>query len=218
MVKIKICGVKRIEDAEMLNGLADYVGLIVDPDIESPRRVEKETARKIVEILDRSVPVAVVRTEKAIPIAAEVGAKIVQYHSDIVNIYEILDLSEKLGLKLAPVVIYHGDIDNTLARLRELAETGEDYPYILIDADKKLRKTYEKGLKLPLELVEKATSVHARVGIAGGINPKNVDLVLRCRPYLIDVASGVEKEPGIKSIELIRSLVEKVRKLEKATY
>ncbi len=48
--------------------------------------------------------------------------------------------------------------------------------------------------------------------VAGGITPDNVgDLLGICTPFGIDIASGVETEPGLKDEDKIRTLVERVR-------
>jgi len=218
MIKIKICGVKRLEDAEMIDGEADYIGLIVDPSVNSPRRVDIETARMIVNKLKKSEPVAVVLSRQGIDIAHRIGISIVQYHSDREPIEEILDICEKYGVELAPVVIYRGDKQECLLKLERTVKIVKNFPYILVDADKKLNMRFEKDLKIPLDLVREITLRYMRAGVAGGINPENVDLVLKYRPYLIDVASGVEERPGVKSAELVRKLITKVRNIEKTTY
>ncbi len=218
MIKVKICGVKRIEDAEILDGEVDYVGLIVDPTVNSPRKVDLETAKMIVKKLKKSDPVAVVVSRRGIEVASKLGISIVQYHSDTEPIAEILNICEKHGIELAPVIIYRGDIQECLQKLENTANIVKNVPYMLIDADKKLNMRFEKGLKIPLDLVREVTLRYSKVGIAGGINPDNVDIVLRYRPYLIDSASGVEVSPGVKSAELVRRLLMKVRGIEEALY
>lgn len=48
--------------------------------------------------------------------------------------------------------------------------------------------------------------------IAGGITPANVaDCIRQLRPYAIDVSSGVEESPGVKSRRKIEALVENMR-------
>jgi indole-3-glycerol phosphate synthase/phosphoribosylanthranilate isomerase len=46
--------------------------------------------------------------------------------------------------------------------------------------------------------------------IAGGIRPDNVGALLKHRPYGIDLASGVESEPGFKDENKLRALFEEL--------
>ncbi|NPA22857.1 MAG: phosphoribosylanthranilate isomerase [Crenarchaeota archaeon] len=218
MVRVKICGVKRVEDALMLDGYVDYIGLIVDPEVSSPRKVDKETARAIVERLIKSTPVAVVVSEGGLKIASELGFSVAQFHSDSIDVEKLVSICSDLGLRLAPVVIYRGDVRECLRKFKEIIKLGFEFPYVLVDADKKLKVTYERGLKLPIEVIKEVTAIYDRAGIAGNLNPNNVELVLKYRPYLVDVASGVEIEPGVKSAELVRRFLEKVRRSEEATH
>src|SRR5690606_9077854 len=56
---------------------------------------------------------------------------------------------------------------------------------------------------------------HPRLILAGGLTPDNVaEAVRRLRPYAVDVASGVEAAPGIKSPEAVRRFVEAVREAD----
>jgi phosphoribosylanthranilate isomerase len=51
--------------------------------------------------------------------------------------------------------------------------------------------------------------------LAGGLTPENVSEAIRTvRPYAVDVASGVESEPGIKDTDLMRRFIETVRNLD----
>jgi phosphoribosylanthranilate isomerase len=47
--------------------------------------------------------------------------------------------------------------------------------------------------------------------IAGGITPDNVEELLAHRPYGIDLSSGVESEPGVKDKVKLQRLFEKVK-------
>ncbi|MFZ2317988.1 MAG: phosphoribosylanthranilate isomerase, partial [Trichococcus flocculiformis] len=54
MVKVKICGLKRVEDAEMLNELRpDFAGFIFAP---SKRQISLEQALEIRAALDEAIP------------------------------------------------------------------------------------------------------------------------------------------------------------------
>lgn len=46
--------------------------------------------------------------------------------------------------------------------------------------------------------------------VAGGIRPDNVRVLLKYRPYGIDLSSGVESSPGVKDPHKLRALFEEV--------
>jgi phosphoribosylanthranilate isomerase len=51
--------------------------------------------------------------------------------------------------------------------------------------------------------------------LAGGLTPENVgDAIRTVRPFAVDVASGVESEPGIKDLDLMRRFIEEVRSVD----
>ncbi len=53
---------------------------------------------------------------------------------------------------------------------------------------------------------------NGRVWLAGGLEPSNVGrAIATVRPYAVDVSTGVESEPGIKSAEKIAAFVAAVR-------
>jgi phosphoribosylanthranilate isomerase len=48
-----------------------------------------------------------------------------------------------------------------------------------------------------------------RIFLAGGLTPANVRQAIdQVRPFAVDVASGVESSPGIKSHDLLRAFIE----------
>jgi phosphoribosylanthranilate isomerase len=68
------------------------------------------------------------------------------------------------------------------------------------------------GLSFDWKLVKKYIPDY-RIIIAGGLDAENVGRVIeKYAPYGVDVASGVEKEPGIKDPEKIRSFILNARK------
>ncbi len=208
---LKICGVTNVRDAVMVSNYADYVGVIVNSRIPTPRLVSNEVAREIIKTVKGVRVVGVVEGLElidAVKLISDLGFEILQYHGDFEPSGEVMDLVNDFGIKLAPVLTYVGDnsIINKAAKLALINYVE----YVLIDAPKTNFTRYEHGLKLPLDVIREVRVI-PRVGVAGGINPDNVSLVMSYRPFLIDVSSGVEKSPGIKDEALVRKIAEVVR-------
>jgi len=66
------------------------------------------------------------------------------------------------------------------------------------------------GARLLMDALE--TDAVERVVLAGGLRPGRVAAAIeRVRPYALDVSSGIEAEPGIKSPELMSAFMREVR-------
>ncbi|MCB9728404.1 MAG: phosphoribosylanthranilate isomerase [Deltaproteobacteria bacterium] len=66
------------------------------------------------------------------------------------------------------------------------------------------------GRLIRIEVAQHALR-HAKGFLAGGLKPDNVgDLVRRLRPFGVDVASGIETRPGVKSPDLMAAFVRAV--------
>lgn len=85
-----------------------------------------------------------------------------------------------------------------------------DVPYYLCDThDEKLKggtgRVFDhEGATLPCD--------PSRLFLAGGLNPDNIGEVLgRVSPYAVDVSTGVEVAPGIKSPKKIKAFIDAVR-------
>ena len=53
--------------------------------------------------------------------------------------------------------------------------------------------------------------------LAGGLNAENVaQAILQVRPWAVDVSSGVERTPGIKSPDRMRAFFARVRDAQNA--
>jgi len=208
VVLVKICGVVRVEDAVLLDGVADYIGFIVEP--TSPRSVKPEALRSLRDAVIKSRPVLVTATippKEAVDIAAKNEIPVVQYHSTLAP--KDFDYAETRGVTLAPVAVYKPGIE--LKQLvEELLKTPHEY--VLVDADKKSQERYEGGLKIPLTLLAEVAPL-GRVALAGGITPENAQLIARLNPYMIDVASGVEASPGVKDMNKVKALLKAVGRL-----
>lgn len=188
MVKVKICGITRTDDARSaVEAGADFIGVNFYP--PSPRYLEPDAAARLVREVGKQVKWVGVfvneQPETVRGIAARVGLDLAQLHGE-----EGPEFCRSLDL---PVV--------KAFRIRsadDLAGLG-DFPsdYVLLD---RYSPGYGgSGLTFDWRLLEKKNLPRRRLFLAGGLTPDNVaDAVRAVRPFAVDVASGVESEPGVK--------------------
>ena len=202
-VKIKICGITNLTDADTAIRLgADALGFIFAP---SPRRIAPQTAREIIGALPpfvKTVGVFVNEAPAAIrKVIDDCGLDLVQLHGDEspalcdeLMPYTIKALRIKDESSLKTVQAYHG-------KVRAL----------LLDTYSK-EKAGGTGKTFDWELATKIKKQGTPVILSGGLAPANIVAAIRTvRPSAVDVNSGVEERPGKKSPTLIRDLMENVR-------
>jgi phosphoribosylanthranilate isomerase len=87
-----------------------------------------------------------------------------------------------------------------------LPDTSTEADYVLFDTGGGTGRTFDWSLL--------ATYPRTKpFFLAGGITPDNVaEAIEKTRPFAIDVASGVEKEPGIKDHDKLKRLFENIRR------
>ncbi|ADY01624.1 N-(5'phosphoribosyl)anthranilate isomerase (PRAI) [Vulcanisaeta moutnovskia 768-28] len=211
MTLLKICGVTSQRDAVMASKYADYVGVIVHSSVPTHRLVDRGRAREIINAVRGVRTVGVVEgldVASAIKLVGELGFDVVQYHGDTTVIDEAIDLLNQHGIRLALAMAYAGD-DFIIEKALDIAPRNY-IEYVLIDAPKVGFRTYEHGLKIPLNVIKRVGGI-PKVGVAGGINPSNAPIVVSYKPYLVDVSSGVEKSPGVKDKVLVRRIAEVIK-------
>jgi phosphoribosylanthranilate isomerase len=87
----------------------------------------------------------------------------------------------------------------------------EDDVPVLLDAHDPVQYG---GTGRPIDWTRAAdVAARRRVILAGGLTPSNVGHAIRTvRPYGVDVASGVERQPGVKDRDAMRAFVAAVRR------
>ncbi|MGC8545926.1 MAG: phosphoribosylanthranilate isomerase [Athalassotoga sp.] len=203
MTKIKICGLRRIEDIEYANRLRpDYVGFVFS---QSKRIVSKEKAKTLIASLDAGIKrVGVFVNEKmdfVYDITTSLNLDVIQLHGDedesyIGNLKKIFDTEiwKALRVKASEDLVFETNADKILI---ESFVKGA-YGGTGISFDWNSVKNFE--FRKPLIL-------------AGGLNTSNVEEGIRkVRPYAVDVSSGVETD-GYKDFEKMKEFIEKVRSL-----
>ncbi|KPD29403.1 N-(5'-phosphoribosyl)anthranilate isomerase [Thermus scotoductus] len=198
MIRIKICGITRLEDALLAEALGAFaVGFVFAPG--SRRRVDLEVARTISEALGPFVVrVGVFQNqgpEEVLRLAEQARLQVVQLHGQ-----EPPEWAEAIG-KHFPVI--------KAFPLTGPADPGwAQYPAgtLLLDS-----KAPGSGQTYPRDWAKPLLQTGKRIILAGGITPENLEEVLALRPYAIDLASGVERAPGIKDEAKLKALFAKGR-------
>lgn len=200
MIKVKICGITREEDAIAAAELgADAVGFNFYQ--KSPRYVDPYTAGQIARRLPPFISVVGVfvnePTDSLCQTAAEALIDIIQFHGD-----EEPYVCGSFPGRTIKAIRVKPDEDI----VEQVAPYKGSVSAILLD-------TYSEGYggsgkKFDWEKAVKAKKF-GRIILAGGLNPDNVaDGIKAVEPYGVDVAGGVETEPGIKDKDLMRRFIQ----------
>jgi len=193
LIRVKICGLTRLEDALLAEVLGAYaLGFVLAPG--SKRRISPEAARTISAALGPLVVrVGVFRDqepEEVLALMEKARLQVAQLHGS-----EPPEWAERVG-RFYPVV-------KAFALEGPARPEWADYPASALLLDGKAPGSgegYPRAWALPLLQTGK------RVILAGGITPENLGEVLSLRPYAIDLASGVEEAPGVKSQAKLKAL------------
>lgn len=194
-VRVKICGITNAPDARhALDAGAAAIGLNFVR--SSPRYVTPDTAAAIVAAVPSLCCVGVFVNEdpeSVRAVAAAVGLHCLQFHGDEDPAY-----CEGWSLPIVKAIRVRGRATIDEAR-------AYDVDYILAD-------TYAPGVyggsgrSFSWDLLEPLD--RERLILAGGLNPENVAAAVRAvRPYGVDVASGVESEPGRKDPKKVERFI-----------
>ena len=214
--KIKFCGITSVEDYLFISDLIDvnFIGMIFTN--KSPRCLAIENANKILESTKRQksiVGVFMDQSEDDINnILKEVDLDILQFHGD-----ETLDFCKSFN---KPFIKTLHITDQSFLYNSDFKKTAN---YFLLDTslDNKHGGT---GKKFDWDLLSKNITIsdlmnNSSCFVAGVLNPSNVsELIIRHKPYGIDVSSGIESSIGKKDHLLMKKFIENVRISEKENY
>ena len=200
-VRVKICGITRPEDAEHAVGLgADAVGMVFWPD--SPRVVSADRAREIT----RTLPPLVARVGVFVNVPApDVADAVRRAGLDVVQLHGEEGFADyvPLGVRIMRSVSLASDVDLQQALALPAAVTP------LVDA---ASGDLRGGTGRMADWSRAKVLSRARpIVLAGGLTSANVAAAIReVKPWAVDVSSGVEASPGVKSAERLRSFFEAV--------
>lgn len=196
-VRVKICGLTRLEDALLAESLGAWaLGFVLAPG--SRRWVSPERAREISRALGPFVVrVGVFRDqppEEVLRLMEEARLQVAQLHGG-----EPPEWAEAVG-RFYPVI-------KAFPLEGPARPEWADYPAqaLLLDGKRPgSGEAYPRGWARPL------LGSGRRVILAGGLTPENVGEALALRPYAVDLATGVEEAPGVKSEARMRALFARI--------
>lgn len=205
MTKVKICGIKTVTDAlSAMHAGADLIGFNFYP--KSPRSIDVGQCRDIMSVLRRYGHVTYVGVFVNAPVET------------------ICATMETCGLSLAQL---HGDETPQMLKalngkafkaFRGIPENVDGFekqkaPAFLIDAS--VKGLYGGSGAVADWSGAAELAKQYPVLLAGGLTPENVvQAVQRVKPWGVDVASGVESEPGKKDSQKISAFIKAVRSVE----
>lgn len=225
--RTKICGIRSPEEIELAAFYgADAVGFITEVPVESPRKLDSDTAAYLVSRVPQTLSsVLVIMPENsatAVELIEKIKPDIVQIHSRL-PLLELEIIKEKTDIPIIKTlsVPVKGEtsgektgntalVSSLIEKVRLLEESSV-VDSILLDTarsekpggtgcvhDWTLSRRISEETRLPLIL-------------AGGLKPENVQEAIRAvSPYAVDTASGVETD-GKKDAVKIKSFIEEVR-------
>jgi phosphoribosylanthranilate isomerase len=192
-VFLKICGITRLVDARhAIEHGATALGFVLWP--KSPRFVSNRKVAEIVAALPSSVktvgvfvnmpPEGIALTMK------ETGLQMVQLHGDEPSAYAGALMSWPILRSV------------TLDTLHGVVEAWPAETTFLVDASDPERRG---GTGQAVDWTRAATLARLRrTVLAGGLTPENVEAAIAAvSPFGVDVSSGVEDAPGLKSAKKV---------------
>ncbi len=200
--RVKICGITRVEDGRCAAALgADAIGLVFFSD--SPRHVTIATAQEITAALDPFVTVVGLFVNAGAgeieQVLGQVPLDLLQFHGQESN----ADCN-RFGVPFIKSIAMRPDV--------AVAAVMDAYPdargYLL---DTWQPKTHGGGGQV-FDWQQIPANLPSPFILAGGLDPDNVAAaVSQVRPYAVDVSSGVESAPGVKSADKISAFMNGVR-------
>ncbi|WP_421905354.1 phosphoribosylanthranilate isomerase [Mameliella sp.] len=214
-VRVKICGLTRPGDMEMVAGAgASYAGLVFFA--KSPRNVTPEVARD----LALEAPVGLAKVGLMVNPTDEFLDEVMRLVPlDMVQLHgaetpeRVAEVRARWGLPVMKAVGVGAAED-----LEKLAVYQQVADQILVDAKPPKGADLPGGNGLAFDWKVIAGRRWSRPWmLAGGLTPENVGLaVAMTGTAQVDVSSGVESAPGIKDLGKVRAFVEAAKVAEAA--
>jgi phosphoribosylanthranilate isomerase len=203
---VKICGITLLDQAVEISSLGvDALGFISYP--PSPRYIEPTKIKEIISQIPSLVKTIGVFVDEELVKIKEIVEKtrldLVQLHGD-----ESPEYCQTLTtLKIPWIKAFRVRKQLNL----ELLNRYKSRNFLL---DTWSAEEYGGSGKVFDWSLAQPAAERFNIILAGGINHENVtDAIQQVKPYALDISSGVESEPGIKSMDKVRTLLRKIHSI-----
>ena len=198
MVKIKICGLKRLEDIELANKYKpDYMGFVF---AKSQRKISHELAENLKNHLNPDI------VSVGVFVDADADEILKLYRRGVIDAAQlhgreseeyIKKLKEKTDFKLKIINAVEMSQDIDLVKYE-----GSAADYLLLDSGKGSGKTFDWNL------IRK--DLKKDFFLAGGLDSSNISLAIgKYNPYGVDLSSALETD-GVKDENKIKEIMEAI--------
>ncbi len=206
--KIKICGITNLNDARLaMKNKTDIIGFIF---AKSPRQIKINEAKKIIKNICNLKYAGVFVNEKT----KKINNLIKTLKLDFVQLCgeeKIKDIKKIKNTEIIKVIRPRTKKE----LINKIKKYKNHVDYFLLD-------TYKKGIyggtgeKFNWDFINVIKKSKKPYFVAGGIKPENIkELLIKYKPYAIDVNSGIEKSYGKKSEKKIKLLFKKIKEAVK---
>lgn len=198
MVKIKICGLKRLEDIEIVNRhKPDYIGFVF---ADSKRKVSHDLARQMKENLDSNI--------------VSVGVFVDASADEILGLFDdgTIDIAQLHGSESEEFIKNLKDKTDNQLKIINAIEMNEcidlkkydnsEADYLLLDSGKGSGKTFDWKLI--------RNDLKKEFFLAGGLTSSNIaQAIEEFKPYAVDLSSSLETD-GFKDENKIKEIMEAI--------
>lgn len=202
MPRVKVCGFTHEKDVwEAVSAGVDAVGTIVDVPVETPREVTPSNAASLAGTVPPFVSTVLVTMPDSVDRAQEL---IDIVHPDAIQIHGSLS-PNAVGELAETGITTIASVDHSDPDIEQYATVADA---VLVDSSDE-RGAGGTGRTHDWSVTRELGTLDAPIILAGGLTPANVAAAVETvDPYAVDVASGVETEPGRKDPARLRQFVE----------
>ena len=197
MSKIKICGLRRSEDIEVVNRFKpDYVGFVMAP---GRRQISREQAAQLKNLLSADITAVGVFVNEDRRLIAELLER------GIIDIAQLHGAEPEEDVSWIKKQTGRPVIKAVSVKSREdvLRWRGSSADYLLLD-----NGAGGTGRTFDWNAIGDYNKPYF---LAGGLNEDNMEEALKLNPYCVDISGGVETD-GCKDAVKIKKIIEMVRR------